>query len=169
MRPRLPNPPRIPLDFLQRHLGEAMFVSEISLVTAMVTVLALLFYFWAGFNVGRLRGKHGISAPAMTGQPEFERAVRVHMNTLEWLVILLPLLWMATIYFSPSMTMAWLSWLPPVFGLIWILGRILYMTGYMAAAEKRSLGFSISGLAVVGLLIMTIAGIVMQWNAVTAA
>jgi glutathione S-transferase len=146
-----------------------MFVSEISLTTAIVTVLALLFYFWTGFNVGRMRGKHNINAPAMTGAPEFERSVRVQMNTLEWLVVFLPLLWMATMYFSPSMTMAWLSWLPPVFGLIWILGRILYMTGYMQAPEKRSNGFLIAGLAVVGLLIMTIVGIVMQWIAVTAA
>jgi glutathione S-transferase len=146
-----------------------MFVSEISLTTAIVTVLALLFYFWTGFNVGRMRGKHNINAPAMTGDPEFERSVRVQMNTLEWLVVFLPFLWMATMYFSPSMTMAWLSWLPPVFGLIWILGRILYMTGYMQAPEKRSNGFLIAGLAVVGLLIMTIVGIVMQWIAVTAA
>jgi glutathione S-transferase len=145
-----------------------MFVSEISLATAVVTVLALLFYFWAGFSVARMRGKHNIHAPVMTGHPEFECAVRVHMNTLEWLVIFLPFLWMATFYFSPSMTMAWLSWLPPVFGLIWIVGRILYMTGYMAAPEKRSMGFSISALAVIGLLIMTLVGIVMQWNALQA-
>lgn len=146
-----------------------MFVSEISLTTAAVTVLALLFYFWTGFNVGRMRGKHDIHAPAMTGHPEFEAAVRVQMNTLEWLVIFLPFLWMATTYFSPSMTMAWLSWLPPIFGLIWIVGRILYMTGYMAAPEKRELGFGIAAFAMLGLLIMTIVGIAMQWHAVTAS
>ena len=146
-----------------------MFVSEISLATAVVTVLALLFYFWAGFSVGRMRGKHKIDAPAMTGHPEFECAVRVHMNTLEWMVVFLPLLWMATLYFSPSMSMVWLVWLPPVFGIIWILGRFLYMTGYMAAPEKRSLGFSIAGIAVLGLLIMTLIGIVMQWQVVATS
>ena len=35
----------------------------------------------------------------MTGHPEFERAVRVQMNTIEQFVIFLPLLWLATIYF----------------------------------------------------------------------
>lgn len=145
-----------------------MFVSEISLVTAMVTVLALLFYFWTGLNVGRMRGKHNIHAPAMTGNPEFERAVRVQMNTLEWLVIFLPFLWLATSYFSPVMSMAWLAWLPPIFGLVWIVGRFLYMTGYMAAPDKRSMGFGIAGFAVIGLLIMTIVGIVMQWSALNA-
>ncbi|MGA9794165.1 MAG: MAPEG family protein [Rhizomicrobium sp.] len=146
-----------------------MAVSEISLTTALVTILALLFYFWAGMSVGRMRGKHGIKAPAMTGHPQFECAVRVHMNTLEWIVIFLPLLWMATMYFSPAMTMAWLAWLPPVFGLIWIVGRILYMNGYMAAPEKRELGFGIAIFAVLGLLIMTVVGLVMQWHAVTTS
>jgi glutathione S-transferase len=145
-----------------------MSVSEITLATAVVTILATLFFFWTGFNVGRMRGKHGIKAPAMTGDPEFERAVRVQMNTLEWSVVFLPLLWLATIYFAPAMTMVWLAWLPPVFGLIWIVGRVLYMNGYMAAPENRSTGFLISALAVVGLLIMSIVGVVMAWIAVTA-
>jgi glutathione S-transferase len=145
-----------------------MHDSEITLATAIVTILAILFYFWAGFNVGRMRGKHGINAPAMTGNSEFECAVRVHMNTLEWMVIFLPLLWLAAIYFAPAMTMVWLAWLPPVFGVIWIVGRILYMNGYMTAPDKRSTGFLISALAVIGLLIMSIAGIVMAWQAVAA-
>lgn len=144
-----------------------MPASEITLATAIVTILATLFFFWTGFNVGRMRGKYGIKAPIMTGDPEFERAVRVQMNTLEWSVIFLPLLWLATIYFAPAMTMVWLAWLPPVFGLIWIIGRFLYMIGYMTAPENRSTGFLISALAVVGLLIMSIVGVVMSWHAIT--
>ncbi len=115
-----------------------------------------------------MRGKHGVVAPAMTGVPEFERAVRVQMNTLEWFVIFLPLLWLATIYFSPAMSMAYLSWLPPVLGVIWIVGRMLYMSGYMTAAEKRSSGFLISGIAIIGLLICAITGVVMHWSAAAA-
>jgi glutathione S-transferase len=138
------------------------------LLTAAVTILAILFYFWTGMNVGRMRGKHGIQAPAMTGNPEFERAVRVQMNTLEWFVIFVPLLWLATLYFSPAMTMAYLSWLPPVLGLVWIVGRVLYMTGYMVAADKRSTGFLISGIAILGLLICAIIGVVMTWSALSA-
>jgi hypothetical protein len=52
--------------------------------------------------------------------------------------------------------------------LIWIVGRFVYMTGYMAAANKRGTGFSIAGIAIIGLLIMSIAGIVMAWNALNA-
>ncbi|GEM_PF-122910 len=141
----------------------------VTLVTAIITILALLFYFWTGLNVGRMRGKHGIKAPAMTGNPEFECAVRVQMNTLEWIVVFLPMLWLATVYFSPAMSIAWLGWLPAAFGVLWIAGRVLYMTGYMQAPEKRELGFGIAAFAVLGLLIMAIIGIVMQWTAAGAA
>lgn len=140
----------------------------VTLATAAVTILIVLFYFSLGLNVGRMRGKHGVKAPAMTGPLEFECAVRVHMNTLEWMVIVLPLLWLATVYFSPAMSVIWLSWLPPVLGLVWIVGRFLYRTGYMAAPEKRETGFAIAAIASLGLLICAIVGIVMTWTAVAA-
>jgi glutathione S-transferase len=105
----------------------------------------------------------------MTGPLPFECAVRVQMNTLEWIVIFLPLLWLATIYFSPAMTILYLSWLPPVLGIIWIVGRWLYMTGYLAAPEKRETGFLIAALSVIALLICAIVGIVMTWSAASAA
>jgi glutathione S-transferase len=141
----------------------------VTLATAVVTILALLFYFWTGLTVGRMRGKHGVKAPTMTGPLPFECAVRVQMNTLEWIVIFLPFLWLATLYFSPAMTILYLSWLPPVLGIVWIVGRWLYMTGYMAAPEKRETGFGIAALAVIALLICAVIGIVMTWSAVGAA
>ena len=150
--------------------GTAMTTGvPVTLLTAVVTLLALLFYFWTGLNVGRMRGKHNIKAPAMTGDPEFERAVRVQMNTLEWLVLFLPLLWLATMYFSPAMTIMWLSWLPPILGVIWIIGRFIYMQGYMVAADKRGPGFGVAGIAVIGLFILSVIGIVLAWTATNAA
>jgi hypothetical protein len=59
-------------------------------------------------------------------------------------------------------------WLPAVFGLVWIIGRWLYMQGYMAAPEKRGRGFMIAGIANLGLLIMSLVGIVLAWMAVHA-
>jgi glutathione S-transferase len=135
--------------------------------TAIITILAILVYFWTSMGVGAMRGKHGIPAPTMTGNPEFERAVRVQMNMLEWMPIFLPLLWLATIYFSPAVSIAYLPWLPAVLGIIWIIGRIIYKTGYMEAAEKRSTGFLIAGVAAIGLLICAVVGIVMQFTATT--
>jgi glutathione S-transferase len=107
--------------------------------TAIVTCLAILFYFFTTILVGKAREKFGIKAPATTGNPDFERVFRVQMNTLEWLPIFLPSLWLFAIYISDD--------LAAVLGLIWILGRILYMTGYSQAAQKRSMGFGIQGLA----------------------
>ena len=133
-----------------------------TVLTAIVTILAVLFYQGTAIHVARMRGKHGIKAPAMTGAPEFERAVRVQMNTLETLPVFLPLLWIATM-FSP-----WFGWLPAAIGLMWIVGRALYMTGYMAAPEKRETGFMIASIAQLLLLILSIWGIVNAWTALSA-
>jgi glutathione S-transferase len=136
------------------------------LLTAVVTILAILVYFYMGIRVGQMRGKHNVKAPTMTGPAEFECAVRVHYNTLEAMVVFLPLLWLATFYFTPAFAM--LSWLPAALGLVWVIGRILYMTGYMADPEKRSLGFLISAVAQILLLILAIIGIVKVWMAISA-
>jgi glutathione S-transferase len=133
-----------------------------AILSAVVTVLAVLFYFYTGLVVGQMRGKHKISAPAVTGNTEFECAYRVQMNTLEQLVIFLPLLWLATSYFTT------LGWLPPLLGLIWIVGRFLYMNGYMAAPDKRGTGFLVALIANLGLLILSLVGIVQAWIAVHA-
>jgi len=107
--------------------------------TAIVTCLAIAFYFFTTVLVGKAREKFGIKAPAVSGNPDFERVFRVQMNTLEWLPIFLPSLWLFAIYISDQ----WAA----VLGLIWILGRILYTTGYSQAAEKRSMGFAVQALA----------------------
>jgi glutathione S-transferase len=133
-----------------------------AILSAVVTILAVLFYFYTGLAVGQMRTKHKISAPAVTGNTEFECAYRVQMNTLEQLVIFLPLLWLATSYFTT------LGWLAPLLGIVWIIGRYLYMSGYMAAPDKRGTGFLIALVANLGLLILSLVGIVQAWIAVHA-
>lgn len=136
------------------------------LLSAIVTILAILLYFYMSVRVGQMRTKHGVKAPATTGHSDFERAFRVHYNTLESLVVFLPLLWLATIYFTPAFSM--LAWLPAALGFAWIVGRILYMTGYMADPDKRGIGFGIASLAQLLLLILAVAGIVRVWMAISA-
>ena len=116
---------------------------------AIVTLVALLFYAWTGVFVGRARGRHGVAAPAMTGHPAFERAVRVQANTLEWLAIFVPALWLFAIYANADVGAA--------LGLIWIVGRYLYMQGYIQEAGKRSLGFMVQGAAT---LVLVFGGLV---------
>jgi glutathione S-transferase len=109
--------------------------------TALITCLSIAFYVFASMWVSRARRAHGIKLPATSGHPDFERVYRVHMNTLEWLPIFLPSLWLFAIYIGDKGA--------ATLGLVWLVGRILYMVGYMKAVEKRGPGFAIQGLACV--------------------
>ena len=62
--------------------------------TALVTCLSILCYLYTSILVSRARTAFGIKAPAVSGNPDFERAFRVQMNTLEWMPIFLPSLWL---------------------------------------------------------------------------
>ncbi len=134
-----------------------MLATAGALLSAAVTVLAVLFFLYTGMLVGHMRRKHGVQAPAVTGAPEFERAFRVQTNTLEQVVLFLPLLWLATVYPVVS------GYLAPGLGLVWLMGRVFYSSGYMADPAKRSLGFNIGAAAVLGLLALSIVGIVHAW------
>jgi len=103
--------------------------------TALVTCLAIAFYFFTSIQVSKARVAFGIKVPAISGNPDFERVFRVQMNTLEWMPIFLPSLWLFAIYISDAVA--------AVLGLVWIAGRILYMIGYSQAAAKRGRGFGI--------------------------
>ena len=107
--------------------------------TALVTCLAIAFYFYTSTLVARARAKYGIKVPAISGNADFERVFRVQMNTLEWMPIFLPSLWLFAIYVSDPFAAA--------LGVVWIVGRFLYTTGYSQAAEKRSMGFGIQFMA----------------------
>jgi glutathione S-transferase len=131
-----------------------------TLLVAVVTILAVLVFFWTALRVGGMRSKYDVQAPATTGHPEFDKAFRVQMNTLEQIVIFLPLLWLANAYFTMF------PLLVGALGLVWIVGRIVYALGYQADPSKRSMGFIISLLASLGLLILSIVGIVQAWMVV---
>jgi glutathione S-transferase len=109
--------------------------------TALVTCLALAVYLLTSVQVARARATFGIKAPAITGNPDFERVFRVQMNTLEWLPIFLPALWLFAIYISDTIA--------AVLGSVWIAGRILYMVGYSKAADKRGRGFAVQSSATI--------------------
>jgi glutathione S-transferase len=126
--------------------------------TALVTCLSIALYFFTATRVAKARSAFGIRPPAISGDPEFERVFRVQMNTLEWMPIFLPSLWLFAIYVSDPFAGA--------IGLVWIIGRILYMTGYSQAAEKRSRGFGIQAAAAGILWLGATSGIV--WRLIHA-
>jgi glutathione S-transferase len=139
-----------------------IFATDGGICSAVVTILAILLYTFMSVRVGQMRGKHGIKAPAITGHPEFERAFRIHYNTLESLPVFFALLWLATIYFHT------LPWLPALVGLVWVIARYIYMAGYMTDPDKRGTGFVTSLLCQLVLLILSIIGIVQTYMAVNA-
>ncbi|WMT75537.1 MAPEG family protein [Bradyrhizobium sp. Ash2021] len=109
--------------------------------TALVTCLAILFYFFTSIQVSKARAAFGIKVPATSGNPDFERVFRVQMNTLEWMPIFLPSLWLFAVYISDAVAAG--------LGVVWIAGRILYLIGYSEAAAKRGRGFGIQASAAI--------------------
>ena len=130
-----------------------------ALWTATVTVLIGFFYFYTAFRVGNLRGKHNVKAPATSGHPEFDRAYRVQLNTLEQMGIVLPFLWVAALFPVP-----W-PWLAPVVALVWLLARVIYLRGYMADPDKRVPGAMLGGLCDLLLFLIAAAGVIRAWMA----
>ena len=121
---------------------------------AIVTCLSLLVVIWMMMRVGGARGRTGIAAPAMTGHPDLERHVRVHLNTLEALPIFLTSLWLFTLVYP---TFPFTDMIAAGLGLLWIVGRVVYALGYVKDPAARSMGFLIQGVAILLLLLGALA------------
>jgi glutathione S-transferase len=110
-----------------------------------VLALALLEYFAFGWAVGRARATYKVAAPATTGHEVFERYFRVQMNTLEQLVVFGPSIMLFAWYVNPYIAAA--------LGLLFVIGRAVYFRGYVRSVEGRHLGFLLSAIPNVTLLI----------------
>jgi hypothetical protein len=118
---------------------------------ALVTLLTMLLLFGTVWVAGKARYKYEIKAPATVGHPAFERAYRVQMNTLENIVMFLPVLWLAANY-------GFTGW-AGLIGLVWLVGRIWYAVAYLGNAEKRAGGYAVSMVAWVALLLLACFGV----------
>jgi len=112
---------------------------------AFVIALALLEFAVFGMLVGRARGRYRVPAPAISGHPVFERWFRVQQNTMEQLVAFVPAMWLFGTYVSAT----WAA----VLGLVFVVGRVVYLVGYVADPAKREIGFAMSAIPVVILLL----------------
>lgn len=122
--------------------------------TVIVTLLALAQYVYFAIEVGRARGREGIKAPAIMGSDAFERVFRVHQNTLEVLVLLIPSLWAFSYYVSPH-------WGAGI-GAVYLVGRTLYAAAYRREPGSRALGFGLSLLPALVLLVGGLIGAVIS-------
>ena len=131
------------------------------ILTGIVTLLAILVSIAMAIRVARARTATGVRAPAMSGSPEVECALRVQGNTVEQMTIFLPALWLAALYFQ--------GWFPPAIGAIWCLGRLVYMFTYTAGNPgSRAPGFVMSMLSVIALVILAAIGLFGAWTAASA-
>ena len=106
---------------------------------ALITLGVLGLLFAVAGIVGWARGKYKIAAPATTGHPEFERAFRVQMNTVENAVLFLPALWL----FAAFVSGLWSA----VLGAVWLAARVWYVIAYLQDPARRGPAFGLSMLA----------------------
>lgn len=112
---------------------------------AVIIFLALIEYMVFGMLVGVARGKYGVSAPAITGDPIFERYYRVQQNTLEQLIAFIPAILLYGYYGNPQ--------LAAIAGLIFVVSRVVYLIAYVKDPAKRGIGFVPGWLASIFMLV----------------
>jgi uncharacterized membrane protein YecN with MAPEG domain len=103
-----------------------LYAPTLVIVLAVVEVLVL------AMLVARGRGKYGVPAPAMTGHPRWERLCRVHQNSIEQLVMFIPL------FFAYVLNVGVYSGL--ILGVVYLIARIVYAVGYVRDPGSRAVG-----------------------------
>ena len=83
---------------------------------------------------------------------------RVQMNTLETLIAFLPALFLASKYW-PTLLVAGL-------GAVYIIGRHIYWRAYVSDPSKRGIGFMLSMLPTLFLLVLALVGIILSLTGV---
>ena len=116
--------------------------------TVIITILALAQFTLFSIQVGSMRGKHSIKAPATTGHPEFERMFRVQQNTMEQLVVFIPALWI----YGYLVNWFWGA----AIGLVFIIGRFIYRASYVKDPDSLGLGFTLTFLPTVVMLVWSL-------------
>ena len=125
---------------------------ELPIYTSLVTLLIALYYLWVAIHVSMVRGKVKIPAPAVSGDPLLERAIRVQMNAVETAPAILPALWLAAL---------WMSDIWAAVGLVWVVARVVYLTMYMSNPASRGPAFGAQFFAILILIGMAFVGAVM--------
>jgi glutathione S-transferase len=123
----------------------------------LVIALALVEFFLFCVAVARARTRYNIPAPATTGNDVFERYFRVQMNTLEQLVIFVP----SVLLFARYVNVYGAAGL----GVVFLIGRALYFQGYVKAPQARHVGFILSVVPNLALLIGAIIGAIVALSA----
>ena len=123
----------------------------------LVIALALVEFLLFGAAVSRARARYGIPAPATTGNEAFERYFRVQMNTLEQLIVFVP----SALLFARYVN----AYLAAALGVVFLIGRAVYFQGYVRSPQGRHIGFLLSVIPNVALLIGALIGAIVALSA----
>ena len=119
-------------------------------MSTMVGMVALLQYLYFGIQVGRARGRTGIAAPAVSGNEEFERYYRAHLNTAEQLVIFGPALFASAFFIGDGYAAA--------LGVVFVVGRGLYFRNYVREPGSRGPGMLLTAVGNLALILGALVG-----------
>jgi glutathione S-transferase len=124
-------------------------------LVAIVVLVSLIQYTVFGALVGKARMTYKVEAPAVSGDPIFERYYRVHMNTLESLVLFLPSIFVFATYVSTDIAAA--------LGVVFIIGRQMYLRSYVKDPKSRGAGYMLTFLPSTILALGGMTGAIMSY------
>jgi glutathione S-transferase len=113
----------------------------------IIILLAMVQYLLFGLRTGVARTKFGVDAPRVSGHETWERYNRVHLNTLEQLIVFIPALLVFSYYVSPKWAL-----LP---GIAFLVARQTYSYLYIKNPKGRGFPptFFVNVILVIGSLI----------------
>ncbi|MGE3975306.1 MAG: MAPEG family protein [Bdellovibrionales bacterium] len=118
----------------------------------IIILLASIQYLLFGLRTGVARTKFGIDAPRVSGNETWERYNRVHLNTLEQLIVFIPALLVFSYYISPKWAL--------VPGIAFLVARQTY--SYLYIKNPKGRGFPPTFFVNVILVIGSLVGVVIS-------
>jgi uncharacterized MAPEG superfamily protein len=121
---------------------------------SIVTSIMLIQLFAFSLKAGMARDKNSVKAPAISGNDQFERCFRVHYNSMELLLIAIPSMWMFANHVHALIAAG--------LGFIYVIGRVIYAKAYVADPGSRGLGFMVSMIPTVVLMLGALIGAIVS-------
>jgi glutathione S-transferase len=122
----------------------------------IIILLALVQYLLFGLRTGIARTKFGVEAPKVSGHETWERYNRVHLNTLEQLIVFIPALLAFAYYIGPKWAL--------IPGVAFLVARQTYSYLYVKNPKGRGFPptFFVNVILVIGSLIGVIRSLLMH-------
>ena len=117
-------------------------------------MLIQVFVFSLKSGMARGRGEGEVIAPATSGNETYDRRNRIHLNTIELLIMAIPSMWIFATYVHALAAAG--------FGLIYVIGRVVYSRAYLTDPSTRGTGFMMSLMPVLVMLIGGFIGVIVN-------